>query len=193
MATAQEIREAIEAIRAVDSELPLALLKCTAAYPAPADEANLRTIGDMEERFGITVGLSDHTLGTAVAIAAVAMGATIIEKHVCLSRADGGPDAHFSIEPDELRELITDLHSVGTALGQPHYGPTPHESQSLPFRRSLFIVEDVKAGDLLTSTNVRSIRPADGLAPKHLPEIIGRRAAFDVRRGTPLTWDAVES
>lgn len=192
MATAEEISEAIDAVRVVAPALPLALLKCTAAYPAPPAEINLRTIPDMAEKFGVTVGLSDHTLGTAVAVASAAVGATLVEKHVCLSRSDGGPDSHFSIEPAELRQLIADLREVGSSLGQVAYGPTAHEAQSLPYRRSLFVVQDVRAGSPFTTGNIRSIRPADGLAPKYLPEVLGRRAAVDLRRGTPLSWDAIE-
>jgi N-acetylneuraminate synthase len=192
MASVTEIDEAIATIRAVDKAVPLALLKCTASYPAPPEEINLRTIADMTERFGLTVGLSDHTLGTAVAVAAVVRGATMIEKHVCLSRADGGPDAHFSIEPDELERMVDDLRQAHAALGTVRYGPSAHEAQTLPFRRSLFVVRDVRAGEELTAAHVRSIRPANGLAPKHLTEVLGRRAAVDIARGTPLTWDAIE-
>lgn len=191
MATFAEIEEAVEAVRAAGNR-NLALLKCTSAYPAPPEEVNLRTMPHLAERFELPVGLSDHTLGVAVPIAAVALGARIIEKHFTLSRDAGGPDAAFSLEPDEFAEMVASVRTTEAALGRVVEGATPHEAASLVFRRSLFVVEEVRAGDLLTSSNVRSIRPGYGLAPRHLDTILGRRARIDIARGTPLTWQLVE-
>ncbi|MBN2564008.1 MAG: pseudaminic acid synthase [Phycisphaerae bacterium] len=190
MASLTEIEEAVQAIRGEGNE-QIALLKCTSAYPAPPEEMNLRTIRDMAERFGVPVGLSDHTLGIAVPVASVALGACIIEKHFTLSRAEPGPDSAFSLEPQEFKAMVEAVRDVEKALGRVNYEVTEHERASRVFRRSLFIVQDVKAGEILTESNVRSIRPGNGLPPKHLTEIIGRRAARDLPRGTPLSWDDV--
>jgi N-acetylneuraminate synthase len=191
MATLVEIEEAVAAVRMVNPEAQLALLKCSAAYPAGPDDLNLATIGDLRTRFNVPIGFSDHTLGTAAAVAAVVLGATIIEKHVCLSRAEGGPDAHFSCEPAELGQLVDDVRTAWVASGEVVYGPSDEELATLPYRRSLFVVEDVAAGERFTSRNVRSIRPATGLPPKYLDDVLGEAAARDLRSGTPLTWDAV--
>jgi N-acetylneuraminate synthase len=191
MATVEEINEAIVAARRTGST-QIALLRCTSAYPAPLDEMNLRSIPDMMQRFGLPVGLSDHTPGIAVSIAAVSLGASLIEKHLTISRANGGPDSAFSLEPHEFKALVDSVRSIEKALGDVQYGPTPHEVRTRAYRRSLFVVQELKKGDVFTSENVRSIRPADGLHPRHLPEVIGRHAAADIERGTPVTWELVE-
>ena len=147
------------------------------------------TIPHMRQLFSCNVGLSDHTMGIGVAVASVSLGATVIEKHFTLRRADGGVDSAFSIEPEELRALVTETGRAWQALGAVSYGPTKAEQNSLSFRRSLYVVEDMKAGDLLTRDNLRAIRPGAGLPPKHLDEVLGRRIARDVRKGTPLSWD----
>jgi pseudaminic acid synthase len=190
MATLDEIGEAVEAARGAGAT-QIALLKCTSAYPAPAEDANLRTIPDMAARFDVPVGLSDHTLGIAVPVAAVAMGATIVEKHLTTSRADGGPDGGFSLEPDELREMVAAIRTAETALGTVSYEPTDEEAGSRILRRSLFAVEAIRAGEPFTERNVRSIRPGHGLHTRHLPEILGRTAARDIERGEPLSWELV--
>lgn len=190
MATLDEIHEALAVAREAGAS-QIALLRCTSAYPAPPEEMNLRSIPDMAERFGLPVGLSDHTPGIAVAVAAVALGASLIEKHLTLSRLEGGPDSAFSLEPGEFRSLVDAIRSTEKALGQVQYGPTAHEVNTRNFRRSLFVVCDVKKGELFTSENVRSIRPANGLHPRHLSEVIGQHAASDIERGTPVTWELV--
>jgi pseudaminic acid synthase len=190
MATKEEIGEAVEAARKGGAE-QIALLKCNSGYPAPPEEMNLRTIVDMRERFRVPVGLSDHTLGTSVSEAAVSLGASIIEKHFTLSRSTPGPDSAFSLEPAEFAALVQGVRTIEGALGTVRYGVTPGERKSLPFRRSLFIVKDVKAGEVFTEVNVRSIRPADGLPPRDLPKVLGKRARRDIPAGTPLAWDLV--
>lgn len=188
MATAEEIAAAVAAARAAGNR-ELALLKCTSSYPAPPEESHLRTIPDLQQRFGVPVGLSDHTLGIAVPVAAVALGACIIEKHVTESRAMGGPDSSFSLEPAEFRAMADAVRTAETSLGGVSYGPTEHERASLRYRRSLFAVEDIRRGEPFTAHNVRSIRPSIGLEPRHLEEVLRRRAACDIARGTPLSWD----
>lgn len=192
MASAEEISEAVEAARGAGAT-QIALLKCTSAYPAPPEEANLLTIPELARRFLWPVGLSDHTTGVAVPVAAVALGACIIEKHLCLSRADGGPDAAFSLEPQEFRAMVEAVRTAEKALGSVQFACGPREANSRKFRRSLFVVEDVKKGELFTAHNVRSIRPADGLHPRHFNEVLGKRAARDVERGTPLSWALVDA
>ena len=190
MATAAELDEAVRT--ALDSGCPhVALLKCTTDYPAEPRDCNLRTIPHMRELFGVEVGLSDHTLGVGAAVAAVAVGATIIEKHLTLNRADGGVDAAFSAEPEEMKALAREVVRAWQALGKVSYGPSGREALSVKSRRSLYFVEDLKRGDVITQHNVRSIRPGLGLPPKYLTAIVGRRAARAVRRGTPLTWDHI--
>jgi N-acetylneuraminate synthase len=191
MASLEEIEEAIAAARGAGAT-QLALLRCSSAYPAAPEEMNLRSIPDMIGRFGIPVGLSDHTAGIAVPVAAVSLGATIIEKHLTLSRADGGPDSAFSLEPDEFKALVDAIRVTEKALGGIHYGPTPQEMKIRAYRRSLFAVREIKKGDVFTDDNVRSIRPANGMHPRHLQEVVGRHAAVDIERGTPVTWDLVE-
>jgi pseudaminic acid synthase len=190
MASLSEIDEAVKTLRAAGSG-SIALLKCTSAYPAPPETMNLRTIPHLSEAFDVVAGLSDHTLGSCVAVAAVALGAAIVEKHFTLSRADGGPDAAFSLEPAEFTRMVADIRQAERALGKVSYEPGPEESKSLCFRRSLFVVNDVRAGERLTEANVRSIRPGHGLAPRYMPQVMGKAAACDIARGTPLGWDLV--
>ena len=190
MATCEEIEEAIEAFRQAGGT-ELALLKCTSAYPSPPESMNLRTIPDMAKRFRVPVGLSDHTLGIAVPVAAVSLGACIIEKHLTLSRSTPGPDSAFSLEPPEFKQMVDAIRVAEKALGQVKYGLAEAEQLSQRSRRSLFVVQDVKAGERLTPDNVRSIRPGYGLPPKHYEDVIGRLAARDMQRGTPLQWDAI--
>lgn len=188
MATLEEIEEAVRAARSAGAD-QIALLRASSAYPAPAAELDLRSLPYLAERFGVVVGLSDHTLGTAVPVAAVALGASIIEKHLTLSRRTRGPDVAFSLEPAEFAAMVEAVRVAESALGGVRFGPTASEEPSLPFRRSLFVVEDVRAGTPFTLTNVRSIRPSGGLHPRHLPAVIGRVATRDITRGTPLSWD----
>jgi pseudaminic acid synthase len=190
MATPAEIDDAVAAARDAGGG-GLALLHCVSGYPTPADEANLARIARLAARHACPIGLSDHTLGTEVAIAAVALGAAIVEKHVTLARADGGPDAAFSLEPAELAALVHGVRTAWSALGRAEYGRAPSESDNAALRRSLYVVKDIVAGELLTEANVRSIRPGLGLPPKHLPEVLGRRAARAIARGTPLTFALV--
>jgi pseudaminic acid synthase len=190
MATAEEIEEALAAAWQ-QGATEIALLKCTSAYPSPADEMNLRTIPELARKFGVPAGLSDHSLGMAVPVAAAALGACIIEKHLTLSRADHGPDSAFSLQPDEFRTMVDAVRFTEKALGTAQFGPSAREQASLAFRRSLFVVEDVKTGEAFTAKNVRSIRPAHGLHTRHLHAILGRRAMCDIERGTPLSWDLV--
>jgi pseudaminic acid synthase len=191
MATVEEIEEALNAARAAGAA-QLVLLRCTSAYPADAEEMNLRSIPDLGERFGLPVGLSDHTPGIAVSVAAVALGAVLIEKHLTISRAAGGPDSAFSLEPDEFKSLVEAVRSAEKSLGTVHYGVSPREARTLPYRRSLFVVGAVKQGERFTEKNVRSIRPANGLHPRHLSEILGRHASRDIECGTPMVWELVD-
>jgi N-acetylneuraminate synthase len=190
MATLEEITEAVETLRAAGCR-ELALLKCTSAYPAPPEEMHLRTLADLARRFQVPVGLSDHTLGLAAPVAAVALGACILEKHFILSRSLPGPDSAFSLEPGEFRAMVQAVRDAERALGEVNYTVSPQESKSRQFRRSLFVVADMRAGDTFTPQNVRSLRPAAGLHPRHYDTIIGRRAARDIPRGTPLQWDLI--
>jgi len=190
MANLEEISDAVHAARSAGCR-DLALLHCVSGYPTPAEEANLQTLRDMAERFDVVVGLSDHTTGTAVAVAAVALGAAIIEKHVTLSRSDPSLDAAFSLEPQELKQLCDAAAAAAKSLGRVDYAIKPSEQGSIGLRRSLFVVEDMPAGARFTPQNVRSLRPALGLAPRHLKELIGREAAVAIPKGTPLTWDLV--
>lgn len=188
MATAAEIEEAVDAARGAGCK-DLMLLKCTSTYPAKAGNTNIATIPHMRALFGCEVGLSDHTMGSGVAVAAVALGATLIEKHFTLARTDGGVDSTFSVEPDELKRLREDVENARLALGRVSYGPTEAELKSLAFRRSLYIAVDVKAGDVLDTTSVRAVRPGFGLPPKNLEAVLGRRASRDAQAGTPVSWD----
>jgi N-acetylneuraminate synthase len=188
MATAAEIDEAVRAARQAGGQ-DIVLLKCTSTYPATPANTNITTIPHMRDLFGTQVGLSDHTMGTGVAVAAVALGAVVIEKHFTLSRADGGVDSTFSLEPAEMTALVVETQRAWEALGHVSYGATPAEQKSLQFRRSLYVVEDIQAGTKLSAKNVRAIRPGSGLAPKFFDQVIGRAVARDVKRGTPVSWD----
>lgn len=191
MATFKEIEEAVACAKnAGNSEL--LLLHCISGYPSPASEANLRTIPDLASRLKCLVGLSDHTLGTAVAVASIAMGAVAIEKHVTLRRSDGGPDAAFSLEPEELKKLVIDTRQSHSALGEATYNRTKAEQENIVFRRSLYIVADINEGEPFTPENVKCIRPGFGIAPKFLEEIMGSRASKNLRRGTALSWSMVK-
>lgn len=190
MATLAEIDEAVTTIRAAGGR-EICLLKCTSAYPAPPEEMNLRTIPHLAEAFGVPVGLSDHTLDVAVPVAAVALGACLIEKHFTLSRAVPGPDAAFSLEPAEFKAMVQAVRTAEQALGRVHYGVGPREAKSRAFRRSLFAVQDIRAGEPFTHENVRSIRPGSGLHTRHLDDVLGRVATRDIPKGTPLSWDLV--
>jgi N-acetylneuraminate synthase len=190
MASLTEIDEAVASLRRAGTR-DIALLKCTSAYPAPFEEMNLRTIPNLAETFGVAAGLSDHSLGSEVAVAAVALGACIIEKHFTLSRADGGPDSAFSMEPGEFAAMVRAVRNVEKALGRVTYALTPKQQESKIFRRSLFVAQDMTAGEPFTSENVRSVRPGFGLHTRYLDQVLGRRAAQDIARGTPLAWELV--
>lgn len=190
MATAGEIEEAVQTARGAGCR-DLVLLKCTSSYPATAEDTNIATIPHMRAMFGCEVGLSDHTMGCGVSVAATALGATVLEKHFTLSRADGGVDSAFSMEPHELRQLREETERAVQALGHVSYGPTVSEVKSLVFRRSLYIACDVEAGGVLDTTNVRCVRPGYGLAPKYWDNVIGRRVKFALAAGTPLSWDVL--
>ena len=188
MASEDEIAAAVEAARGEGNE-QIVLLKCTSSYPAPAADMNLAAIPVLAERHGCLVGLSDHTLDDVAAVAAVALGGVVVEKHFTLDRADGGVDSTFSLEPAELARLVTSVRTAWEARGEPRFGVTAAERGSTVFRRSLYVVEDVRAGEAFTTTNVRAIRPGYGLPPARLDEVLARRAARDVGRGTPLSDD----
>ena len=191
MANLDEIGEAVDTARSNGCD-QLVLLHCVSSYPAPDEQSNLRTIPDLAERFGVVSGLSDHTHGTAVAVASIALGGAVVEKHFTLARSDGGPDAAFSLEPAEFKALVEDCKRAWVSLGKATYDLQGCERGSTVFRRSLYVVEDIAAGEALTTGNVRSIRPGYGLPPKMLPEVLGKTAARDLPRGTPLSMDAVE-
>lgn len=191
MANAEEIQEAVEAARTGGCK-QLALLHCVSGYPAPAGDYNLRTISDMMERNDLVVGLSDHTLENIVAIASIAQGAAIVEKHFTMDRSAGGPDDSFSLEPKDLRELVRGCRTAWDALGRVDYGRKSSEAGNVQFRRSLYIVKPMHAGDVLSAESVRSVRPGFGLAPKFLDAVMGRRFKIDVEACTPLSWDLLE-
>jgi N-acetylneuraminate synthase len=188
MATVAEIDESVRAARDAGCR-DLILLKCTSTYPATPENTNVLTIPHMRQLFGCEVGLSDHTMGIGAAVAAVAHGATVIEKHFTLRRADGGVDSTFSLEPEEMRLLVTESERAWQSLGSVSYGPTRLEKNSLVFRRSLYVVADIKAGEKFARDNLRAIRPSYGLPAKHLETALGRRATRDIVRGSPLSWD----
>ncbi|MEB3056967.1 MULTISPECIES: pseudaminic acid synthase [Bacillus] len=190
MATISELDETVTTVRSAGCK-DLILLKCTSTYPASPENTNIHTIPHMRELFQCEVGLSDHTLGVGAAIASVAMGATVIEKHFTLSRADGGVDSAFSMEADELNSLVVETERAWKSLGKIYYGPTDMEKSSLKFRRSLYVAQDMKAGDLLTTENIKAIRPGYGLAPKYLPILLGKKVKKDIAKGTPVSWDLI--
>lgn len=189
MATLAEIEEAVEAVRSAGGQ-ELALLKCTSAYPAKAREMQLRRIPELAERFRVPIGLSDHTLDHVVPVTAVALGACIVEKHFTLSRELPGPDSAFSLEPAEFEAMVVAIRTAEAALGDTAHG-SEEEEKSRMFRRSLFVVGDVKGGEAFTEKNVRSIRPGHGLHTRHLEKVLGKTAACDIARGTPLSWELV--
>ncbi len=190
MATLAELDETVRAAREAGCR-ELILLKCTSAYPSTPEDANVLTLPHMRDLFGCQAGLSDHTLGVGVSVAGVALGATVIEKHFTLRRADGGVDSAFSLEPEEMKALVVETERAWQALGGVCYGPTPKEKKSLVHRRSLYVASGMKAGEAFSEENVRSIRPGLGLPPKHLVNVLGRKATRDIAPGTPLSWDLV--
>ena len=191
MATVAEIDEAVTVARQAGCK-DIILLKCTSTYPASPENSNLQSISHMRELFACEVGLSDHTLGIGVAVASVALGATVIEKHFTLSRADGGVDAAFSLEPQEMKMLVEETKKAWQALGKVRYGPTKQERSSLKFRRSLYVAKDMKAGEKFTKENLRVIRPGYGLAPKYYDTLLGMEVKKDVKKGTPVSWELLK-
>lgn len=191
IATLKEIEEAVDACKRVGNN-DITLLKCTSQYPAKLEDANLRTMVDMKERFGVKIGLSDHSMGDIVPKTAVALGAEVIEKHFIVDKSIGGPDASFSMIPSEFREMVDKVRQVEKTLGKVDYELDEKKKKSRVFARSLFITEDVKEGEILTEKNCRSIRPGYGLAPKYYKDILGKKVNEDIERGTPLSWDLIE-
>ena len=190
MATVAELDETVRAAREAGCK-ELILLKCTSTYPATAENTNILTIPHLRELFGCEVGLSDHTMGVGVSVASVALGATVIEKHFTLNRADGGVDSTFSMEPAEMEQLVLETERAWQAMGHVKYGPTEAENKSLQYRRSLYVVQDLQAGAVLTTDNVRAIRPGLGLPTKYLEQVLGKTVKQDVRRGTALGWNLI--
>ncbi len=190
LASPADIEDAVTAARAAGAS-EIVLLHCTSGYPTPPSQMHLRTLQHLGAAHGTLVGLSDHSMGTAVSVAAVALGACVIEKHFTLARADGGPDSAFSLEPDELARLVADCRAAWEALGSVHYEEVEAEAASRDHRRSLYVVADVARGEALTVANIRSIRPGHGLPPKHLGEVLGKPATRDLKRGEPLGWDLI--
>jgi len=191
MATQEEIAQAVETAR-LNGCNDLVVLQCVSGYPAPADQYNLRTISDIAQRFNVLAGLSDHTIENATAVAAVALGACLIEKHVTLDRNGGGADDSFSLEPLELKQLCDDTRTAWSSIGKVNYERTEAEKGNIKFRRSLYAVQDIQVGDVLTTKNVRSIRPGFGLAPKHFDNIMGKLAIKNCKKGTPLSFDLID-
>ncbi len=190
MATVAELDDTVRAAREAGC-IDIILLKCTSTYPSTPENTNIRTIPHLRELFGCEVGLSDHSMGTGVAVAAVALGATVIEKHFTLNRVDGGVDSTFSLEPEEMKNLVVETKRAWQALGTVSYGPTEQEKKSLVFRRSLYVVQDMAEGEPFTPENLRAIRPGLGLAPKYLETLMGKRVARGVPKGTPAAWDLI--
>lgn len=188
MATVAELDETVRAARGAGCK-DLILLKCTSTYPATAANTNILTIPHLRELFGCEVGISDHTMGVGVSVASVALGATVIEKHFTLNRADGGVDSTFSMEPSEMAQLVVETERAWQALGQVSYGPTEAEQKSIQFRRSLYVVQDLKVGDMLTKDNVRAIRPGLGLPTKYYEIFLGKKVVKNVKKGTPVNWE----
>lgn len=191
LTTEEEIQTAIDTL--TGSGCPqVIVLHCVSSYPATADQMNLSTIPDITRRFGVISGLSDHSLGITAAVSSIALGASVIEKHITLARAEGGPDAAFSLEPEELKHMVRSIREAEQAIGIPTYKAGEKESENLVFRRSIFVVQDIEPGDVLNRENIRVIRPGYGLPPKHLNEVLGTRAKIRIERGTPLTWDLLQ-
>jgi len=191
IATEGEIMDAVTACREVGND-NITLLKCTSSYPAPIEEANLATIADLRDRFGVNAGLSDHTTGFEAAAAAAALGAVMVEKHFILDKNIGGPDASFSMTPDDFKQMVNVIRQIEKAIGKPTYNTAENPPKGRVFARSLFVVKDVKAGEEFTEENIRSIRPFDGILPKYKSEIIGKKALIDIERGTPLSFDMIK-
>lgn len=191
MGTVEEIEEAVNAIREEENN-QIVLLKCSSAYPAITDQMNLKTMIDMKERFNVEVGLSDHSMGALGAVTAVAMGAKVIEKHFCLSRSIKNPDSGFSMEPEEFKKMVFDIRDAEKAMGKVFYGASEQENENLKFRRSIFVVEDIKKGEILSEKNLKIIRPGFGMKPKFFSQVIGKKAKIDIKRGTPLQIDLYE-
>lgn len=191
MASIPELEETVSAAKEAGCD-QLILLKCTSTYPAEPKNTNILTIPNMRERFACQIGLSDHTMGVGVAVASVALGTTVIEKHFTLSRADGGVDSAFSMEPEEMASLVRESQRAWQALGVVNYGPVGNEKTSLQFRRSLYIAEDMKAGDSITRQNMRAVRPGKGLPPKFYDALLGKKVKMDIKKGTPASWDLFE-
>ena len=189
MANIGEIQEAVETVQKYHNQL--ALLKCSSAYPAVSDQMNLKTIANMKEVFGVPVGLSDHSMGSVGAVTAIALGAQIIEKHFCVSRSIENPDSSFSMEPAEFKAMVHDIRQAETAIGHVNYEVTEDEMTNIIFRRSIFVVEDIKKGEKLTSENIRIIRPGYGLKPKYYNQVLGQSALQDIKRGTPLQFELI--
>lgn len=190
IATLDDIEGAVNACERMGNS-QIALLKCVSAYPTPLEDVNLKTIPDIARRFETVVGLSDHTSGVSVPVASVVLGARIIEKHFILDRTLGGPDSEFSLEPEEFTTMVDSVREVEKAIGEVSYELTEKTRKTREFSRSLFVVRDVKAGDVMTEENVRSIRPAYGMHPKHLKKLLGKKAAMDIKRGTPISWELI--
>lgn len=192
MASHEEIETAIMTLKKNGSP-QVAVLHCVSSYPAKPEEMNLATIPDLVAKFGVISGLSDHTINSEIAVAAVALGACVIEKHLTLARTDGGPDAAFSIQPEELKDLVGLIRNTEKAIGAPHYGPGKKEIENVNFRKSLFVVKDMEEGEGFTEKNIRSIRPGYGLKPKYYDEVIGKKAVCNIKKGTPLSWELLEN
>ena len=191
MATISDIDSAMKAVKDVNDSNQVLLFKCVSSYPAPPEAMNLRTIPYMSEIFNVPVGLSDHTLGTEISVAAVSLGAVAIEKHVTISRNDEGPDSKFSMEIDEMKDLVDQIRNVEKGLGNVFFGSTSSEKSNLQFQRSLIVTQDMSPGEIFTERNLRSIRPGFGLSPVFLNQIIGLKASKEIARGTPISWDMI--
>jgi len=191
MATLEEIEDAVDTARS-NGATQIALLKCTSAYPAAPQDMNLRAIPALRNQFGVEVGLSDHTMGIEIPVAAVSLGASLVEKHFTRTRENASADSEFSLNATELGMMVSAIRNAEQALGYVKFGPSEDEKKSIVFRRSLFVVQDIEEGEDFSRENVRAIRPGHGIAPKHLPDVLGRSATRSIKRGTPLTWDLVE-
>lgn len=189
--TEEEIREAVEACKRMGNN-DITLLQCTSQYPAKLEDANLVMIRDLAERFGVKSGLSDHTMGSLVATTAVAMGATVVEKHFIVDRNIGGPDSSFSMTPDEFKEMVENIRNVEKVIGNISYEVTEKKKKSFKFKRSLFISKDIKKGEILTEKNIKSVRPSDGISPKYYNEVLGKKASRDLKFGEPLKFEDIE-